>query len=269
MPTFGELLGFYGSYFYYPGISGLQLAVGLLLSIIFGIAWLASYKPPYSNIMKKNWLWIALIVSPFLTLAALTFIQIPLQSFFGESMLQTWGADSLTRWILLTSIPTIAISGLVQEGAKLVPAVAYWWSKNRKISPKTGLLIGAVAGAGFGVLESQWVLNSAFLQGWNWELIQSFGLFHTITPFWERFFVIAFQISTGALSGYGLAKGKGWQFYLIVSLLHTILNYIAILISVQVVSFLRGEILIAVWAIIVAGGVLWIRWTKVENQPAE
>ena len=69
------------------------------------------------------------------------------------------------RWLLLAGIPAILLSGLVQEGSKLVPVVVYWWRKGRNIDPKLGLAIGAVAGLGLGVFEAVWAHNHIFPRG--------------------------------------------------------------------------------------------------------
>ena len=264
MPTLEQLLSIYQSFFSYPDIAGSSLALGIILAIIFGLIWLACYKPPYRNIIKKHWLWIVLIISPFFTLAAFTFIQVPLQSRWGFEAIQTWGDETLKSLLLISIIPAAVISGLVVEGAKMVPAVIYWFANHRKISLKTGLLIGAAAGAGFGVLETQHVFNTVFIQGWDIDIIQSYGLFAYISLFWERFFITALHVAVCALAGYGLAKGKGWQFYLLASILHAIMEYILIIIKAQIIEFEGGEVLIALWAAIITAAALWIRFTKAK-----
>ncbi len=268
MPTLEQILSFYLSYFYYPGISGSMLALGIILSIVFGAAWFACYKPPYSNVIQKHWLWIVLIISPFFSLAAIAFIQLPLQSLTGIILRDISSSEALMSMVALSVIPLEIISGLVIVGAKMVPVVIYWWSNKRKISTKTGLLIGAVAGALFGILHSQWVLNSAFDGGWSLDLIQSLGIFKTSSIFWEQFFVIALHISISALAGYGLAKGKGWQFYLLTSALHAILEYLSILTLIKTIDFIFGEVMIALLAVIVSAAAIWIRWNKVSSQIA-
>ena len=80
--------------------------------------------------------------------------------------------------------------------------------------------------------------------------------------FWERFFVVAFHVAASALAGYGLAKGKGWQFYLIVSLLHIILNFSVLLLRSGVLSIVWVEIYITVVAVLVAAYALRLRWGK-------
>ena len=165
------------------------------------------------------------------------------------------------QWILLAGIPQILLSGLVQEGAKLVPVVVYWRRSDKNIDPKLGLAIGAVAGAGFAIFEAQWAHNLIFASGWTWASVQAGG-FMALLGFWERFFAVAAHIAFSALAGYGLAKGRGWQFYLIASGLHALLNYGVVLRSAGLLTNLHVEIYIAAIAVAVTVWALWLRWRK-------
>jgi len=233
-------------------------ALGIGLAIAFGAVWLACYRPP---LFKKPWLWAVLVSSAFLTLAAASFVQIPLQVWTGQALNHFWSQEVLMRWILLAGIPQILLSGLVQEGSKLVPVVAYWWRSCKNIDPKLGLAIGAVAGAGFGIFEAQWAHNLIFASGWTWAAVQAGG-FMALLGFWERFFTVAAHIAFSALAGYGLAKGRGWQFYLIASALHGLLNYGVVLLQAGLLTALHVEIYVAVLAVLVTAWVLWLRWRK-------
>ena len=154
---------------------------------------------------------------------------------------------------------------MVQEGSKLIPVVIYWWRKGKKIDPKLGLVIGAVAGLGIGVFEAVWAHNSLFLSGWSWGAVKNTGLLVALIPFWERFFAVAFHTASSALAGWGLAKGWGWQFYLIASFTHAVINYSAIISGTGAISQLQLEIYIAVWAMVVIGFALWLRWRKQKS----
>ena len=201
-----KLVDYFASWFIYPNISWAQLLLGISLAIGFGAIWFAPYWTP---ILKKPWAWAILVSSAILSLAAVSFIQIPLQVWVGQALTHFWSQEVLVRWLLLAGIPQILLSGLVQEGSKLVPVVVYWWRSGRNIDPKLGLAIGAVAGAGLGVFEAVWAHNSVFISGWTWEVMQTYGLV-ALAPFWERFFAVAFHIAVSALAGYGLARGWGW-----------------------------------------------------------
>ncbi len=246
------MVGLFTSFFANPSLWGVGLA------IVFGAIWLTCYWPP---LFKKHWLWAVLFGSAILTLAAASFIQIPLQVLAGQALGSFLSPEVLMSWLLLAGIPQILLSGLVQEGAKLVPVVAWWWRKGRSISPRMGLAIGAVAGAGFGAFEAQWVHNLILASGWSWEAVQTGGIL-ALSGFGERFFVVAFHTASCALAGWGLAKGWGWQFYLIASFLHGLLNYSAVLMHTGLFTILQLEIYLAVIAVLVTAAVLWLRWRK-------
>ncbi len=246
------MVSFFLSFFQNPSAWGIGLAVA------FGAIWLAGYRPP---LVRKPWLWAVLFASAILTLAAASFIQIPLQVWAGQALGHFWSEEVLVRWILLAGIPQILLSGLVQEGSKLVPVVVCWWRSGKNIDPKLGLAIGAVAGAGFGIFEAQWAHNTIFASGWTWQAVQTSG-FMALAGFWERFFAVAFHIAASALAGYGLAKGWGWQFYLIASFLHGLLNYSVVLLQSGLFTVVHVEIYAAVVAVVVTAWALWLRWRK-------
>ena len=254
----GEMTGYFVSFFQNPSGSGTYLAIAIGLAIAFGAIWLAGYRPP---LFKKLWLWAVLVGSAFLTLAAISFIQIPLQHWVQQALSQFWSPESAMRWLLLAGIPLMLITGLVQEGSKLVPVVVYWWRSGKSIDPKLGLAIGAVAGAGFAIFEAQYAHNLIFSYGWTWEWVQ-IGGFWALGGFWERFFTVAAHIAFSALAGYGLAKGRGWQFYLIASGLHGLLNYGVILWQAGLLTDIHIEIYIAVLSVLVTAWALWLRWRK-------
>jgi RsiW-degrading membrane proteinase PrsW (M82 family) len=253
-----EMIYTFKSFFQNPSGSGTYLAIAIGLAIAFGAVWLACYRPP---LFKKPWLWAVLVSSPFLTLAAISFIQIPLQAWTGQALGHLWSQWSAMRWILLAFIPLMLLSGLVQEGAKLVPVVVYWKRSGKNIDPKLGLIIGAVAGAGFGIFEAQQAHNLIFASGWTWAAVQTGG-FVALLGFWERFFTVAAHIAFSALAGYGLARGWGWQFYLIASVLHGLLNYSRALLQAGLFTAVEAEIYIAVIAVLVTAWSLWLRWRK-------
>lgn len=244
--------GFFLSFFANPS------ALGVGLALYFGAIWLIPYWPP---LFRNPYLWLIAVVSAFLTLAAASFIQIPLQALVGQGLARFWSQEVLMDRILLFGIPQILLSGLVQEGAKLVPVVIYWRRREKNLAPKLGLAIGAVAGAAFGIFEAQWVHNTYFATVNLWEVLPTGGLM-ALAPFWERFFVVAAHTAFSALAGYGLAKGKGWQFYLIASGLHALLNYSAVLLRAGVFTAVQLEIYAASLASAVTGVALWLRWRR-------
>jgi hypothetical protein len=151
----------------------------------------------------------------------------------------------------------------------MVP-IAFWWARSgRNITPKMGLAIGAMAGAGFGVFQVIWMNNQIVLPlvGLPWDAAQ-YG-FEGIAAYWESFFYIGFHIAASAIAGYGLARGKGFQFYLLAVLLHAIISYVAILQVQFEFTVVQYETCIAVIAVLVTAGILMYRWRKTDDDTME
>jgi RsiW-degrading membrane proteinase PrsW (M82 family) len=245
-----------GSFFGNPSAWGIGLA------LIFGTVWLASLVPLRR---RSPWLWLIFVAGAILFAPSIAWIQAPLQNLTASWFINQFGLETYQSQILLMAIPVVLLSGLVQEGAKLIPVVVYWWRKGRAIDPNLGLSIGAMAGAGYGIFEAQWLLNMTFAAGWSWNSAQLLGTMSALAPFWERFFTIAFHTASTALAGWGLAKGWGWQFYLLASFLHFALNYSTLFSHKAIITASQIETIIAVFAAIVFGVVLWLRWRKSWN----
>jgi RsiW-degrading membrane proteinase PrsW (M82 family) len=253
---------FLKSWFIFPGLKLDLMLIGIGLALAFGAIWLLCHWPP---LFRRHWLWAVAVFSAFFTMLAIVFVQIPLQYYTGQALEHFWNVITLNNWLLLAGLPGVLLSGLVQEGAKMVPMVAWWWRSGRNIDPKLGLAIGALAGAGFGVFEAVWGHNLVFMSGWTWQAVHTDGLL-ALTPFWDRFWVIAFHIAASSLAGYGLAKGRGWQFYLIAAGLHTLINYVVLPYSKGQMTFNQVEIYVAVVAALVTALVLWLRWRKGKEE---
>lgn len=254
------MIEFFKSFFVVPGLTWNYALVSIGLAFAFGAAWFTAYWTP---ILKKPWAWAIFIVSAILTLLAITFVQIPLQWWTSELINNSFSEQVILDWLLLLGIPTILLSGLVQEGAKMVPMVFYWQRQGRSITPRMGLIIGAVAGLGFGIFEAVWVHNMILASGWSWAAVQSGGV-TALAGFWERLFAVGFHIAASALAGYGLAKGWGWQFYLIASGLHAALNYGLVLATFGLFGTVGLEIYVAIGAALVTAVALWLRWRRTK-----
>jgi len=236
---------------------------GVVMALLFGAIWLLAYWPP---VFQKLWLWAAMVGGAVLTLAAISFVQIPLQSLAGQVMVAVWGQTAVVQAILLTGILATLISGLVQEGAKLLALVAYFRLTRESAAHKMGLIVGAVVGCGFGILEAQWVHNMMFAGGWTWDVVASGG-FMGLIGFWERFFIVAFHTASGALLGFGIGKGRIWQLFLIASVLHGVLNYFAVLYRGGLATAVDVELLITALSVAVSIVALWLRWRRFEAPP--
>jgi len=256
---------FFKSWFIYPGLEWKLMLVGIGLALAFGAIWLVCHWPP---LFKRHPLWVVAIFSAFFTLLAVVYVQIPLQYYSGQALTNFWDDGTLMDWLLLAGLPAILLSGLVQEGAKMVPMVAWWWKSGKTISPRLGLAIGAIAGAGFGIFEAFWVNATVLGSGWTLEAISQYG-FTGIAPFWERFFAVGFHIAASSLAGYGLAKGKGWQFYLIAAGLHGLLNYGVLPYQKEYFTVNQVEIYVAVVVVLVTAWALWLRWRREKEEAAQ
>jgi RsiW-degrading membrane proteinase PrsW (M82 family) len=253
-----QMVAFFLSAFHYPGLSWKLVFIAILLGLVFGAIWLSAYRPSF----KRNpALLVICTVSAFLTWAAIAFVQIPLQTWSGQALGFFFSPVTLSKWLLLVSVPGILLSGIVQEAAKLVPVIFFWISNHRSLTPKLGLIAGAVSGTGFGVFEAVWVHNSMFAAGWTWQIVRANGLIG-LAGFWERLFAVGFHIAVAGLSGYGLARGKGWQFYIIAAFLHGALNYSVVLLQKGVFNTTGIEIYAAIFAAALTAVVLWLRWKK-------
>ena len=267
---------FLKSWFIFPGLKWDLMLISIGLAIAFGAVWMLGYWP---YIFKKVWVWPVMIVSAFLSLLSVTFVQIPLQYYIDKGLSLAWEPTTLANWYLLAGISAVLASGLVQEASKSVPMAIWWWRSGKNITPKMGLLIGAVAGAGFGIFEAFWVHSRIFSAGWTTQLIGQYG-FDGISGFWERFFTVGFHTAVSALVGYGLAKGKWWQYFLIAAGLHSLANYSAVFLTyfvyIRPVDWIKVtyiEIYIAVLTAIITAVVLYLRWRKSKDEepmaPAE
>ncbi len=247
-----QMLAFFVYFFSNPSVLGISLAV------VFGAIWLACYRPP---LITKPWLWAVLAAGAILAPIAIAVTVFPLR--FGISWVygSFWSQETLAQWALLASLPSMYLFGLVREGFKLLPVVAYWWREDRNIEPKLGLATGAVSGAGFGILEAQWTLNYIISSGWSWETVQIQGI-RALAGFWETFFVIGVHVASCALAGWGLARGWGWKFYLLAAFVYLIPNYSYVLLSKELITGVQAEFLIAAWALIATGVVFWLRERK-------
>jgi hypothetical protein len=242
---------------FYSNPSGWGIGIALAL----GVIWLGAFAMP---VHKRHWLWAVLFGGAALFGPTVAFIQVPLQAGANQVLLHFWGQATLRQHLLLAGIPALLFTGLVQEGSKLVPALIYM-KHSQPLSNRDALIFGAAAGAGFGIFEAAWLLNTVFASGFTWARVPLYG-WQALIPFWERFSAIAFHTGATALAIYGWNKGKGWQFYLLLALLHIILDYSAILLAAQVLTIVQIEIYASILAAAILIPALWLRWRKPDEE---
>jgi hypothetical protein len=239
-----------GTFFAHPSVWGIGLA------LLFGALWLVPFTLPQR---KKPQIWLLLIVGAALFTPSIAWIQVPLQNWVR-------GLLSSSTSPLVSGIPLVLLSGTVQEGFKLAPVALYLWLSAGN-DCRTRVALGAMCGAGVGICEAQWALNSIFALGWSWDVVKLYG-FRGLAGFWERFFAVAFHIGSTAIAAYGLSRGKWWQFYLLDTAMHSTLNYGAILFGLGLLSVVHLETYVAVWGIAAVSVALWLkRRSEAQKEP--
>lgn len=236
---------------------------GISIALVLGAIWFAAFAPP---IHKRPWLWAVLAAGAVLFGPTIAFIQVPLQLAANQAMLHFWEQATLQEHLLLAGIPAVLFTGLVQEGLKLVPPLVYM-KYGQPISDRNALILGAVAGVGFGVFEAVWIFNTVFASGFSWATVQLYG-WQAVIPFWERLSAIGFHAGATALAVYGWNRGIGWRFYLLVALLHVVLNYSAVLFAAHVLTMVQVEVYASVLAAAVVAPALCLRWQS-PNQESD
>jgi RsiW-degrading membrane proteinase PrsW (M82 family) len=239
---------------YFSALFSSGWAVGVAFFI--GATWISLYFPP---LFKDARLWLVMVASAFFTIAIVRFVYVPLADAAFWHLLPFPPDPESGRLLLLQALGFI-FTCFVEEGAKMVPIVAYWRYRDRKLSPKMGLIVGACAGAAFGIIYEQGQLVPVFTSGVFWNDLETYGIM-AFTDLWDDLFVAA-STAFSAVAGYGLAKGKGWQFYLIAVGLHA-LRGVGFMLNGRGILTWRQSL---AWVIIVAAGVtawaLWLRWRK-------
>ncbi len=226
------------------------------MALVFGAFWLLLLAPLG---WRKISLWLLFIGGAIVFIPAIALVQLPLQRSLSQFIVALVGAQTYQQDILVLAIPAVLVSGLVQEAAKLIPVYVYWEMRKRQILPKFGLSLGALAGAGFGVFEAQWLLNGIFAQGFNLGWVSTFGL-AVLAGFWERFFTVAFHTASGALLGWGTAGRKARLFFLLTTFWHFVLNYTVVLYQTGIMTSVQTEFAIAVAADLIFFAAFLLRW---------
>lgn len=264
-PLTTQILDTFKSFFVIPDIPINMVLIGLGIAILFGAIWIATFYPPLS---KHPWLWVILVASFFSTAILTAFLQIPLQYGVTKFFDIFLSHQNMQTYILIVGVPTMIVAAIVQIGARLLPVLIYWLANKRTMEPRTALYFGAFAGLGPAIIEAFQVHSQLFAYGWDVSLIQYNGLI-SLLPFIERFFIIGLHTCAIAIAAYGLAKGKWWQFVLIIVALDFVLNYITVLLGIQVLGAVYAEIIIFVLAALTVAAALWLRWSKTKNSIPE
>lgn len=174
-----------------------------------------SCLPMVRSKAAKPWWWWA-VVGGAIAFPLTMQIQPPIQLAYAKQVIP-FIKDILP--VEVYSIPSVWISGLVQEALKIIPILLIMKVWHLKL--RDTVAAGAGAGVGFGVTEAIMLVaiplaaQSGFATG---AVI-------------ERLVAIPFHVLASALVALGLALRKGWQYYLLAATAHGLLNYSVVLVG--------------------------------------
>ena len=255
-----SITGYLESWFNHTGVAGNLILLSAGLALVFGIIFLVYYWPP---LLRKPGLWLTAVGSALLTVVATAFIYVTISYYYTQWLDATFSTGTLNDTMLLWSIPIVLALGLVQEGAKMVPML-FWWLGKTKPDPRMGVIIGAVAGAGYGIFEAFYSHNQIFATGWGWDNVALGGV-TSLLPFWICFWTVACHIGISALVGYGLAKRKIWLYYPLAAFVHALVTYLSVLAAKGTITGNQMGIILAVGGLIIIGISLWLHRRKYEE----
>lgn len=231
-------------------------ARSVMLAGLFTAPWLIALA---WGRLRRGWLWAALIAAAALFPISIAWVQVPIQLGLNALWTRLLDPDTASRYVLLVGLPSVAVSGLVQEGVKLLIAVAALRMMSGQRQGLTALAVGAAAGAGYGGFEAFWTFNTIFATGWSWTAVD-LGGWMALLGFIERAFAVPFHVGIAALAAYGYSLGRVKTAYLAAAGAHTLLNFGVLLAQVGVLNTIGVEIWVGVIALIVVGLALWLRW---------
>jgi len=221
---------------------------------------------PWLLLLASRWtrnpsLWAAIIASAVLFPLSIALVQVPLQQAIGSGIVALVGVETARNLVLVAGIPGLLVASLVQEGTKLLVAIAALKLSRSEVGPLAGLGYGAASGAGYGGFEAFWVFNQIFAAGFSWAVVQISG-FGALLGFIERFFTVPLHIGATAIAGYGYGAGRTWRFFLAAVLLHTAANYGALLYQSQLANIIVVEVWVAAISLVAIGSALWLRFHR-------
>jgi hypothetical protein len=144
-------------------------------------------------------------------------IQAPVQREMAKSVFTVIGAKG--AGIYVGAFLTAFVSAIFQEMLKIAPVWLDWSRFEQKPKLRHMIALGAAAGAGFGFVESCWLIGGPYAEG-HLPLLSPAS--------WERLIMILFHVGTGVLLGYGVGRRKAWQYWLLAAGLHTVASFLVV-----------------------------------------
>jgi len=226
-----------------------------LLAALFALPWLLLLGRGH----LRRWpTWAAVAAAAILFPISLAWLQAPLEVAVDWLLRRALNAAAMQRYLLAVTVPTMLVTGLVQESVKLLIVVAALRLLGATRRPLAGLALGAVVGAGYGGFEAFWVFNQVFAAGLTWATLQMAGV-GVVLVFLDRLVGVPIHVGLLALAGYGYASGRPWRFLLVAIVLHAAANYVDVFRQAGLLSVVGVEIGAALLAAVAIGLTFWLR----------
>ncbi len=186
------------------------------------------------NLSRADY-WLLFVMSG-ITFALVVYVQAPIQQKFSGAVFRSLGSAGSGTYFAAFVIA--AISGFFQEGFKTLLIWFRWNQKDDRPNLRSMVALGAMVGAGFGLVEACWLTGGLFASG-------ALGLVSLAV--WERLITIMFHTSMGVLIAYGVGRREPWQFLTIAAVLHTLGNFSIIFVRHGFVDAFIFEALLTVY----------------------
>ena len=234
----------------------------MVLALLFTLPFLWLLARGY---LRRPAVWLTVIVAAVLFSPSIALVQVPIQRALSAFWVGAIGVPAIRANLILVGLPSVLVSDLVQETAKLLFAVLGLRLLGEPRGDRAGLAIGAASGAGYGGFEAFWVFNSVFAVGFGWATVQLVGP-AALLGFFERLVTVPLHIGAASLSAYGYAIGRPWRFLLAAILLHTLANWSAIFLQSQAIGAIGAEAWVAAISAAAIGSALWLRYRRIPDR---
>jgi hypothetical protein len=226
-----------------------------VLALAFAAPWLVLLAGRW---LRRFWVWVVVVASAVLFPLSIAWVQVPIQQGINVLYANYLSTEAISRYLALIGLPLVLIAGLVQEVVKFGVAVAGLHLVRARGSPQGGLALGAASGAGYGAMEAFWTFNTIFASGFTWATVQLAGPV-ALLGFVERVFAVMFHVGVASLAAYGYAIRRPWRYLLLAIVLHTLADYMVVLLQAQLLNVVEVEIVVAIIAVATMSACLWIR----------